>query len=191
MAEVEIEGVAPLLMHNIQLVNPLNEWTQKIKAVTAKKTGKTDGDLKKLQEYEFQGGLYFDDKEGPYIPAVNIEGLIRDGARISSKGKTIESGLQVEPQVIPLKYKGPRKRDGLFKKKEFIDTRGVKLRGKAIMRTRPRFEKWSLSFKIMIIDEIAAQNDIMRYLQKAGMVKGLGDFKPRFGRFIVKKFEWV
>lgn len=192
-ARVLIEGVAPLLMHNARLANPADPIVQEIKSITGKHhTKKTDTDELRLIELEFLGGLYENEIAGIHIPAVNVEGCLRDGARISSKGKTIESGAQIEPEFIPLDYDGPRTGAELYQDKRFVDTRATKLqKSSTIMRTRPRFDNWSLEFELTIVEEVVSKSEVKSFLEKAGMLKGLCDFKPKFGRFIVKQFEWL
>lgn len=186
---VRIEGVSPLLMHNAQLVDATNEWTLKIKALTSKHhSKKTDEDALELHRLEFMGGLYFDDDIGPYVPCVNVEGAIRDAARAKSKGKSVTAGVQVEPDKVPLIYDGPRNRDELYKG-GFFDARVVKLKGAAVIRVRPRFERWGLEFVIMVFTDVINVSDVQWALSEAGRVKGLGDFRPKFGRFVVKEFS--
>lgn len=191
-AQVRIEGVAPLLMHNSRLANPADPIVQRIKSITSKHhTKKTESDELKLIELEFLGGLYENEDVGIHIPSVNVEGCIRDGARISSKGKAIESGAQVSPEFIPLIFDGPKTGPALYKDKRFVDTRPTKLqKSSTIMRTRPRFDDWALEFELAIVDEVISRGDVETALQKAGMLKGLCDFKPKFGRFVVKHFAW-
>jgi hypothetical protein len=191
-ARVRIEGVAPLLMHNARLVDDADSVVQKMAAITAKKKNKTSTDEKQLVKLAFLGGLYENDSAGIHMPAANIEACLRDGARTTSKGKDIESGAQVDPEFIPLIYDGPKKGAGLFKDKNFIDRRPVWLKGNtAIMRTRPRFNQWALEFELSIVEEIVNKDDVAKYLIKAGLRKGLGDYRPKFGRFEVARFEWL
>ena len=128
-AMVRIEGASPLLMHNGQLANPLNEWTMKIKEITSKHhSKKTDADGIELRRLEFHGGLYYDEeKKAPMIPDVFIEGTIRDAARDKKKGPTINAGLSVYPDKIPLIYKGTKDRVALYKDGNFVDNRIIKL----------------------------------------------------------------
>jgi len=58
-----------------------------------------------------------------------------------------------------------------------------------IMRHRPMFPKWELSFEIVVRNtkiELSKLEDILR---RAGEFNGLGDYRPKFGRFEVTKFE--
>ena len=192
-AMVSIKGVSPMLMHNSQLANPLNEWTVKIKEITKKHASKkTDSDLMEVLRLEFQGGLYHDDEIGPFIPGVNIEGAIRDAARTSRQGKAVESGVVIDQDKIRLNYQGPRDRNGLFSDKRFVDIRAAKLQKAAtVMRTRARFDQWDAEFEVMAINELVSIGDVERFLRAAGMVKGIGDYRPKFGRFVVTDFVVV
>lgn len=189
-AKVTIEGVAPMLMHNARLANPADDIVKQIKAITGKHhSKKTEADELKLMELEYMGGLYFDDSCGAFIPSVNIEGCLRDGAKISRKGKAIESGIQVNPDCVKLLYDGPKTAESLYADKRFVDCRAAKLqKSSTVMRTRPRFDNWSAEFEILIIEDVVNPSDVHEALVKAGMMKGLGDFRPKFGRFVVREF---
>lgn len=192
-AMARVEGVSPLLMHNGQLANPQNEWVKQMKEITSKHhSKKTEADEIELMRLEFQGGLYFDDEIGPYIPSENIEGCIRDGAKTNNKGKAITAGVQVSPDRVKLIYKGPKARDALYDDKNFVDVRPIKLqKSQTVMRTRPRFDSWALEFEVMAIDEVISLDNVKKFLEKAGIFMALGDYKPKFGRFVVKEFEKV
>ena len=189
-ATVGIEGVSPLLMHNGQLANPMNPIVKRMKEITSKHhTKKTDADEIELMRLEFMGGLYISDDTGPFIPCECIEGCIRDAAKINSKGKQVTAGLQVDPDRIQLDYDGPRTAPELYEDKNFVDVRPIKLqKSTTVMRTRPRFNHWSASFEVMIINEVLNIQDVRQFIEKAGMLKGLMDYRPKFGRFVVKNF---
>jgi len=179
------------LMHNSRLADPLDEYVLQIKEITSKHhSKKTESDIFKLVVLEFNGSLYFDDDGiGPYIPGVNIEGTIRDAARTSKQGKAVESGVVVDQDMIKLIYDGPETREGLFEDKRFVDTRAAKLKkSSTVMRTRPRFDNWALEFEVMAIDELVSIGDVEKFIINAGRVKGLCDYRPKFGRFIVEEF---
>lgn len=194
-AHAIVKGASPLLMHNPQLADPLNEWTIQMKEITSKHhSKKTDADGIMLRELEWQGGLYFDSQEGPYLPGVHFEGAIRNAARSNRKGTAVESGLTVEQEIVPVIYTGPREREALYTHKPFgdnpfIDYRPVQMKGGSkIMRTRPRFNEWTAEFDIMTIDDIVNISDIRSFLELGGMVKAVGDYRPKFGRFVVEEF---
>ena len=192
-AKVEIEGVSPLLMHNGQLANPMNPIVKQMKEITGKHhSKKTDADEIELMRLEFLGGLYISEDTGPFVPCECIEGCIRDAARISSKGRQVTAGLQVDPDRVRLEYEGPRTAEDLYADKNFVDVRPIKLKkSTTVMRTRPRFDSWSASFEVMTIDEVLNISDVKKFIEKAGMLKGLMDYRPKFGRFVVRDFVEV
>jgi len=190
-ANVEIEGISPLLMSNPQTLDPLNYYTKEIKKITGLHHSKrTDDHEARLQRLTWEGGLYIDKNIGLYIPGINIHACIRDGARISKKGKDVEAGMQIEPDLVPLICSAPKDIDKMYQPK-FIDKRRVVVKGQGIMRSRPRFDEWSLKFQIFIIEDIISHSQVRGWVEKAGQRKALGDYRPFFGRFIVKKFKWI
>lgn len=181
----EIKGIAPLMMHNGRLADPLDPVVKKIKAITDKKTKKTDADIEKLRRLEWEGSLYFDAKEGPFIPADAIERMIYDGAKKSKKGPSVLQGLVVLDDRAKLIYKGPRTLDKLFKNDDFVDRRGVKVQRNRVFRTRPIFKAWSLKFQVLVATDVLNPSDVEKAVRDAGRLVGLGDYRPKFGRFEV------
>lgn len=102
-ATFELTGNAPLIMQSDALADPLNEIAKAIKQITAKQK-KTDEDHSKIGKLEFRGGLYYDDTVGPYIPARNVERMLRDAGALSKLGKKVKMGLQVLEDMMPLHY---------------------------------------------------------------------------------------
>lgn len=175
-------GVVPLLMHNIRLANPLDEIAQAMKEITSKKK-KTEADLIELSRLEFMGGLYYDEATGPYIPGELVEAAFsRAGAAIRKKGAFV-GGITVED--APLVYNGPRDPDELWKLPIYRDVRGVRVGQSRVMRCRPKFPKWEADVHITYDDGLLTDRDVRRAAEEIGARIGLGDFRPKFGRFTV------
>lgn len=184
----KIVGVAPLLMHNSQLADPLNKFTRAIKEICAKGKKKTDTDLEELSRLEFLGGLYLNEKGEPAIPGECIEGMVRDGARKSRKGKDVQCAI-ISDGVWPLIYDGPKDPAKMFLDSQFRDYRPCGVNKAKVMRMRPRFPSWSLEFDLAYQPEVVSADDVPKWLSDAGQFVGLCDFRPRFGRFEVMKCE--
>lgn len=188
--DVEIAGKR-LLMHNGQLADPLNGFAKALKEVTSKRK-KSDDDHEEAARREFQGGLYFADDVGPFIPDLVIASMLVEGAKKKKLGKAFASAVSVVDEVNPLQYKGPRTRDALWADKErFVDRRGAVVGQSRIMRTRPKFLDWSLKFQVQLVKSEINAADIETALTDAGMYVGLGDHRPAFGKFIVRSFGRV
>ena len=54
-----------------------------------------------------------------------------------------------------------------------------------IMRTRPIFNDWSAVIHLDFEDSILNESDVVDFATKAGAVVGVGDWRPRYGRFEV------
>jgi hypothetical protein len=72
-----------------------------------------------------------------------------------------------------------------------VDTRTVVIKATKgrIVRCRPLFLEWSLDFTVELINDELPVEVIKAALDDAGREGGIGDFRPRFGRFIVTSFK--
>lgn len=179
---VTLTGTAPLLMHNARLANPIDPAT-KSKAEIANKRRKTDDDHHELARREFLGGLYIDPDVGPYIPGQNIERAILDAARLSKNGRNIERGVFIETDINPLWYRGPRTADELWKDENFWMTSLVVQQRNRVPRTRPKFSEWSVSADGVLDPSQLDYPVFEQIVHSAGQLIGLGDWRPRYGRF--------
>jgi hypothetical protein len=179
-------GTKPLLMHNARLSNPLDEVVREIKKVSGKRK-KTDGDYEAMARLEHAGGLYWDDElPGPYLPGQNFEKCLVEAARISKRGKDIERGVFVETDVNPLVYDGPRDIDELWKDANFLHMASVKVGTSRVTRTRPQFREWVVAAEGTFDDRVINLQDLRDIATTAGTMIGLGDWRPRYGRFTAK-----
>ena len=179
---ITITGTAPLLMHNGRLANPLDPSTQALKALTSKRK-KTDDDLSDIARAEFLGGLYIDPDVGPFIPGENIERTIRDGATLTKNGMNVKRGLFIETGVNPLAYAGPRTAEALWDDQNFRLIRTVTNQQNRVPRTRPIFTDWRTSAEGSLDEAILDFRTLGGIVEQAGMYVGLGDWRPRYGRF--------
>jgi hypothetical protein len=192
--KVRLDSIQPMLMHSNQTCNPLNKFAKAMKAITGKRK-KTDEDYEALAKIEWEAGLYYNPETGPFVPSINVEGLLRDAAKKLKKGTDVKQSVRVFPLEIPLGYNGPRDLDGLKKiafsgdkvnGEDFFDSRGVGVNQSTVMRTRPRFNKWWLEFEITADDAVFNMDDIVQILAIAGSKIGLSDYRPRYGTFEFK-----
>lgn len=186
----DIKGTRPLLMHSAALADPLNEHARAIKAIKANRK-RTETDEERAAIEEWLGGLYYDEKVGPFIPGINIEALIKESAKKWRKGKDIERGVMVLEETVPLEYNGPRALAKLQEDHRFRDARSARMpsTGSRVMRVRPRFEQWGLSFAVDFEPKLIERRDLIDIMHRAGEEIGLGDWRPRYGVFVVTKID--
>ncbi|GAA2182115.1 hypothetical protein GCM10009785_19900 [Brooklawnia cerclae] len=178
-----INGTAPLLHHNSRLADKLDPITR-AKAVVSGKRKKTDEDDLELSRLEWLGGLYFDSEVGPYLPGDNVFKALVEAARKSKQGKQVEQGLFVTTDVNPLAYHGPRDTDSLWADENFVFRRTVKQQMSRITRTRPIFREWATEVEGAYDPAILDLRDVAAFAETAGAYIGVGDWRPRYGRFV-------
>jgi hypothetical protein len=178
-------GTKPLLMHNSRLSNPLDTIAKSMKRISAKRV-KTDEDHEEMARLEHMGGLYFDEEIGPFVPGQNFERCLVDAARITKSGKKIERGVFVDTDVNPLDYKGPRDLDGLWQDENFRFAASVKVGMSRVTRTRPQFREWRVEAEGEFDATVINLVELGEIATTAGLMIGLGDWRPRYGRFVAE-----
>jgi len=174
--DVLIRGVSPL-MHNRY---PMDA-TMITKKVRKGKLFNPEEEVKKC--------FYFNSKGEIYQPADHIEGaLINVGSAITIAGagkKTYKDQMKTNIQVLPQEIPFPNG------DKFMTDVRLAVIpatRGRVPV-ARPRWDDWEFRFTLRVFDETQVSADILRQLLEiAGKEKGIGTYRPKFGRFEVVEF---
>lgn len=204
--KLRIDGVAPLILHSSRGVSPFDAITREIKQITSKPAKqKTDADQRLIANLEWLSGLTTDPMEFGFsvvgedvvpepgirivLPSDYIEGVLRDGAKKFRAGKSFSAGVFVETDAVLCDGDGKPFPDAakLASDRRFRLVKTVKVQASRIVRTRPMFTSWSVIAEISYLPEVVNERDIIAAAEKAGMFVGVGDHKPRFGRFVVTK----
>ena len=183
-AKYHLTGVAPLLMHNGRLSDPLDQWAQAIKKVSDKRK-KTHADHEEIGRLERYGSLYLT-SGCPCIPLQAIKATLHRSAMTLKKGPKVKAGIVCEQHVL-LKYDGPRGADALWLEERFRDRRTKSLRGSRIVRTRPVFFPWEATIILAFNDEIVNPDEVEEFVTVAGHTIGLLEERPEYGRFRANK----
>ena len=190
--EVTFIGTRPLLMNNGRMaLGAFDEHARAVKEITDKRK-KTEADLMEKARREWRGSMYYDDDLGPYVPSENIEKCMVMGARKHKLGTYLEQGFQVEQELVALEYDGPRTVDELEAAGDrYQFNTGVKMgrTGGRVLKRRPIFRDWSLRFTAIYDPLVCDLDYIERAAKTAGAQVGLGDWRPRYGRFEAKVAE--
>ncbi len=196
--KIKMTGISPYLMHNVRLANPIDKYSKLMKQISSKRD-KTDEDHAELSRLEFFGGLYYSEASGgPYIPSRQLEACIMAAAKTRKQGKTVARGLVILNDEIPLLYPGPRTPEELFDSGEFtqigggvcrgcfVDVRSVRVQNARVMRTRPIFREWSAVAELLVDEKVMNRSTVSELLEIAGSIIGIGELRPRYGRFDVQ-----
>lgn len=171
--EIEITGISALLCNRF----PTEEFGIEKSKATKKVYVPTEIAERKL---------YKDDKGNSCMLGEHIFQSMRKASvdfkfeKKKSFKDVITSGIVVSPENIPIITDKPYE----------IDARPVVIQRARVLSWRPRFNNWKLKFTIQILDdENISISTIKEILEKAGAAKGIGDYRPRFGRFMVTSFQ--
>ncbi len=180
---LRLVGVAPLLMRSGRMADPLDEHAVALQRVTSKRM-KTAADHQRIARIEWRGSLWLSGGR-PCIPAEAVE------AALVAAGKTRRSGTVVRAAVVVrdspiIQFEGPDDLDELFERPGFVHRCGVRVNARTTMRTRPRFETWSVDVQVGFLPSMIDRSTLLEIARVAGDLVGLGDFRPRFGRFRVE-----
>jgi hypothetical protein len=169
--DVEIKGTAPLLF---------NRFTES-EDNKSKRAGKVVNKEKEAEE-----SLYKDNEGNIVTPATHLEASMIKAAtqfKIPGQGKktfkdAFKGGVFVSPEMIPHQGNGYE-----------VFVSPVVINRARVMKARAKLDDWTLNFQIQVIDERITPHVLKDILTEAGKYHGIGDWRPRFGRFEVKKFE--
>jgi len=184
---IKIIGITPLIMHNGQLADPLNAATKALAALTSKRN-KTDEDHLAVRKCEWYGSIYVNAVGAPCLPGEVLEAALIEGARKYKLGKSAEKGVVVANDYA-IEYDGPKTADGLWAAGGFIKTAGVKVNNgrSRIIRSRPIFPQWACTFDVHWDTAYISNEDKLFEVVKAAGMNGIGDWRPKFGRFEIEQ----
>lgn len=182
----KIISEAPLIMHNGQTRDPLNHMSKALKKVSSKRN-KTDADYEEMARIEFYASLYLLNGE-PCMPGENWERLLLDAGRKLKLGKQVQAGIYC-PGAFPIEYNGPKTADELWADDRFRFTKAVRVKSAAVMRTRVRFDVWSMTVTVKYDPEILDLTQLTQIMHIGGDVIGCGEWRPKFGRFRVEPLD--
>lgn len=189
--EVTITGINPLLQNNPQTVDPFNRYAKAKKAITAKRTAKTDDDLIELGNIETESKIYFDDEIGVYVPATWVtESIITTGFSVAKIGRAkMRGGLFATEGKIKLNYRGSDKVKTItdvVKNPEFRHRMLLKQGQVRVPKDAPIFHDWSFSTVLEFDDTVVDFGSLQRIIDRSAKYGGFGDFRPTFGRALAE-----
>jgi hypothetical protein len=187
--KVKWTGIRPLLMHNGLMADPTNPLVRRSKEITSKGSKKmTDADYEEKNRLDWEGGLYWDTEDGLIIPSDNIERCIQLGAQKSRIGKDVQAAVFCTAPHVAIDYTGPKDKEKLYADPRFSLRKGVAVNKARVIRIRPMLPTgWSLTFEVEFDESIVNPKSLLKAMTDAGALIGLGDWRPKFGRFLVEE----
>lgn len=176
---MRVVGLSPLLTHNPA-------------SMGAPKAQGTKGSNIPTPEDEAEAGAYRLPDGQCAIPAISFRSAIIEAAGAwkasgrRSSMRTILSHLEIQDELLPLWHP----EDGSPLNHYVIDRRRARVQKAGILRCRPRFDRWSVTFTLVYDELLLTQPEILKDIATdAGRRFGVGDYRPQtkgwFGRFAV------
>lgn len=134
---------------------------------------------------------YYWDEEGIYLPGWSFKKCLLDGTKKGGikEGKASAASFFAATVFPDAKLRFNKKEpDGVY---EAQGKRPPRTGGAVIIRYPMMEADWEVSFTLTVVDDRRAEADIRRGLEEAGLLVGLGPWRPEFGRFIVSEWERV
>jgi len=183
---IRLTGERPLLMHSARLADPLDPITVELARLTGKRD-KTTADHEQVSKVEWHGGLWLRDNK-PCIPSEAIEATFIAAAKTRRKGRQAKAGFLCNVSPL-LEYEGPADLASLWNDKAFRFRFPVSVNNSKVMRTRARFPTWHVTAEVEFLPSLLNRNDVLEIFEIAGFREGLGDWRPKFGKFSVTPIQ--
>lgn len=173
-------------MHNGRLCDPLDEFSRAMQKISRKRN-KTDADHEHLAKLEFLGSLWLAGEPlRPVLPGEAIQACLIEGAKKVRSGPAAKAGLLCENHAV-LEYDGPADAHALWECDKFRLRSRCKIKQNRVIRTRPIFWHWSARVTMEYEDTLLDADQLYEFATRAGFEVGIGDWRPRYGRFRVEK----
>lgn len=188
-----IRGLSPILQHAFTGAT-LEGLTQNAN----KRTAKADYSLEWMQT------MYVNQDGWLYQPASHIEGaLVKAATRFQMKGKQtfkepVKANVYAQPDEILHLRNGecvPAPDESLLFDPTStlrVNIMRVVVQRSAVARARLEIAPgWELAFRLEVTEDLISPPSLREFLEEAGRAVGIGDYRPRFGRFEVVDFQPV
>ena len=178
---LKIQGSQDILFHR---------WNDEaVQAKAEAKRGSIEKKTDDLESYVYRDDRGFIAVPGRYI----IRSIVEAGRNFSdprSSRKTakdlVQAAVMCDELYSPILVNGQPTKDW-----DYEDRQRVCIMRSAITRTRPAFRKgWQVEFTLVsLVPEHITPDFLRKLVDNAGLLIGLGDFRPTYGRFKVVNWE--
>lgn len=174
-----IEGVAPILF---------NRWTDA--AEKGIRTGVTGGKMSEAaRDAEAYEKVYRNEAGDLIVPGWNVKRSLLDGCK---RAGLKEGKASMAPFLFATVFVDGDPCFGVTEP-DYIDQKSGRRparTGGAVLIQRPALKAgWKLPIVLNVVDDRRNPDAIRRSLEEAGVMIGLCDFRPEYGRFVVREWE--
>ena len=177
-ALITVRGVAPMLFHRWDC----EAVKEKGAAAKGSKTKKTDN----IESYVYRTPDGF-----LGVPGLNFTAALQEAARYESDPRSPRKSLRdlIKASVIALDVVAP-----LIPKTatwDYEDKRRAPIQRQGVTRVRPAMkEGWEIAFTVLVtLPQYVTRDVLAKLATSAGLLAGLCDHRPTYGRFTVVGFD--
>jgi hypothetical protein len=204
-----IEGSRELLLNSSAGMNPRNPILKTIEPIKGRRgKNKTELIVDSLEKADWlSSGIWnqsgktwlegenfmFSGYDQPVLPAEYLCRAAQNAATATKSGTKVKQALSEghtpDAKII---YDGPTDAEEMWMDDQcrFIDSRSVVIQRARIMRTRLRIPTgWMAQVELTLDTTIMDIEQLKNILIDAGRRVGVGDFRPKFGRFFLRDLE--
>ena len=183
---IKAVGTKPLLLHNVDLANPLNPWARKmtdLRGTPSKR--RTEKWHEEMAYVSFMGAFYdIPGIDGVGIPSENMRRSLIVAAKASRLGTQVQRALMVTTPAVSLIYDGPKTSQGMWDTGKFHLTRMIRGTGGASPTTYPIFRDWAVKVPFELDESLLNVRDLTEIAERAGRIEGLGASRSQgYGRY--------
>ena len=183
---VTLYGKSPLIMHSPKAVNPFHPIAQEMKKYTSKRK-KTEEDLLKISDLEWEAGVYWVDEIGLNIPNECIAATLVNGAKFNKNGTAVAKYCHIVTPLAPVDIGEKQDYDKMKVDNRFRDVRSVNVQRQRVNRTRPRFNTWAAEFDMLFEDDKIDFEAVRAAFENAGNYVGICEMRNKgYGKFDVR-----
>lgn len=178
---MRLQGTQDILFHR---------WNDEdVQAKAAAKKGSEEKKRDNPEAYIYRNDEGFICIPGRYIVRAVVEaGRNFQDPRSSKKmaKDLVQAAVMANEILSPILVKGEPTQEW-----EYDDRQRVCIMRSAITRTRPAFKKgWEVDFTLIsLVPDLITPEFMRKLVDYAGLLGGLGDFRPTYGRFRVTRWE--
>ncbi|MBQ6749870.1 MAG: hypothetical protein IJR02_14650 [Bacteroidaceae bacterium] len=183
-------GTCPLMLNNPQTVNPMNEFSKALKAVTSKRT-KTDEDLDEIFHLHFLASCYRNNKGQYILPANMVFKSFESGAKEFKLGQKFQRSLFVLSDLLLKFPENGCTPEELWKNhgEKYVDIRPVGIMKSKVPTARMIVPEWSCEGELHFDENQLNKSEVWNALNAAGVRYGVGTYRQHYGRYNITEIK--
>ena len=183
-------GTCPLMLNNPQTVNPMNEFTKAISALTSKRK-KTDEDQNEIFHLKFLASCYWNNKGQYFLPANMIAKSFEAGAKENKLGAKFQRSVFVfNDGILKFSDNGCTPEELWQEHSEtYVDIRPVGIMKSKVVTARLIIPEWSLDGELHFDETQLNKSEVWLAMTNAGLRYGIGTYRACYGRYSITELK--